>query len=93
MGGRNAVLEVADLQIQVAHVQTPPRLAAEICATQPFYSIADLASRWRCSRGSVYNRLRGEKVVDFAAMGRKGKKLVPLETVQKIERAHLRVLR
>jgi hypothetical protein len=60
---------------------------------QPFYSIADLAVRWRCSRGSVYNRLRGEKVVDFAAIGRKGKKLVPLETVQKIERAHMRVLR
>jgi hypothetical protein len=49
--------------------------------------------RWRCSRGSVYNRLRGEKVVDFAAVGRKGKKLVPLETVQNIERAHMRVLR
>jgi hypothetical protein len=66
---------------------------AETCTVRPFYSIADLAARWRCSRGSVYNRLRGEKVVDFAAIGRKGKKLVPLETVQKIERAHMRVLR
>ncbi len=49
--------------------------------------------RWRCSRGSVYNHIRGERVVDFAANGRKGHKLVPLEVVLKIERTHLRVLR
>lgn len=60
---------------------------------QPFYSIPELAERWRCSRASVYNRIRGEKVVDFAVNGRKGHKLVPLEVVLKIERAHLRVLR
>jgi hypothetical protein len=60
---------------------------------QPFYSIPELAERWRCSRASVYNQLRGEKVVDFAASGRKGHKLVPFEVVLKIERAHLRVLR
>jgi hypothetical protein len=60
---------------------------------QPFYSIPELAERWRCSRGSVYNRIRGEMVVDFAARGRKGHKLVPLDVVLKIERAHLRVLR
>jgi hypothetical protein len=60
---------------------------------RPFYSIADLADRWRCSRASVYNRIRGERVVDFAASGRKGHKLVPLEIILKIERTHLRVLR
>lgn len=60
---------------------------------RPFFSIQDLAERWRCSRASVYNRIRGEKVLDFAAFGRKGHKLVPLETVQRIERIHLRVLR
>ena len=59
----------------------------------PFFSIPELAERWRCSRASVYNRIRGEKVVDFAAKGRKGHKVVPLETVLKIEQAHLRVLR
>ena len=61
--------------------------------TRHFYSIADLAERWRCSRASVYNRIRGHYVVDFAASGRKGHKLVPLEIVLKIERTHLRVLR
>jgi hypothetical protein len=60
---------------------------------QPFYSIPELAERWRCSRGSVYNRIRGQMVIDFAAKGRKGHKLVPLDVVLKIERVHLRVLR
>jgi hypothetical protein len=60
---------------------------------RPFYSIPELAERWRCSRGSVYNRIRGEMVVDFAAKGRKGHKLIPVDVVLKIERAHLRVLR
>lgn len=61
--------------------------------SQPFYSIPELAERWRCSRASVYNLLRGEKVVDFAAAGKKGHKVVPFDVVLKIERAHLRVLR
>jgi hypothetical protein len=76
--------------VQAAAIGRPE---AEARPTQPFYSIPDLATRWRCSRGSVYNRIRGEKVVDFAANGRKGHKLVPLEVVLKIERTHLRVLR
>ena len=62
-------------------------------SVRPFYSIPELAERWRCSRASVYNRIRGEKVIDFAVNGRKGHKLVPLAVVLKIERAHLRVLR
>jgi hypothetical protein len=65
----------------------------QIAPGQPFYSISELAERWRCSRASVYNRIRGDKVIDFAATGRKGHKLVPLGVVLKIERAHLKVLR
>ncbi|HTT24174.1 MAG TPA: hypothetical protein VMG82_34945 [Candidatus Sulfotelmatobacter sp.] len=36
---------------------------------QEYYSIRELAERWRVSRGTVYNRLRaaGAKVLDFAA--------------------------
>ena len=60
---------------------------------QSFYSISELAERWRCSRGSVYNRLRGEKVVDFARQGHKGQKLVPTDTVLRIEQRLMRVLR
>ncbi|HXW57748.1 MAG TPA: hypothetical protein VEJ67_18490 [Candidatus Cybelea sp.] len=78
-------------------VQIAPMFAREAKASSyappPFFSIPDLAERWRCSRASVYNRIRGEKVVDFAAKGRKGHKLVPLDVVLKIERSHLKVLR
>ncbi len=61
---------------------------------QPFFSIPDLAVRWRCSRGTVYNRLRfcGAKVLDFSSAGRKAKKLVPALTVFQIESKHLKVL-
>ena len=58
-----------------------------------YFSISDLAKRWRCSRGSVYNILRGEKVLDFATPGHKGHKLVSIETVRRIEARHLRVMR
>jgi hypothetical protein len=53
----------------------------------------DLAERWRCSRGTIYNLIRGERVVDFAAPGRKGKKIVPAETVRRIEERRTRVFR
>jgi predicted DNA-binding protein YlxM (UPF0122 family) len=59
-----------------------------------FYSIRQLADRWSCSRGTVYNVLRstGTSVVDFAAKGRKGHKLVPIAAVEEIERRKLRRL-
>jgi hypothetical protein len=60
---------------------------------QPFFSIADLAERWRCSRGTVYNVIRGEKVLDFASPGHKGKKLVPAEVVRAIEKTKTKVWR
>ena len=54
---------------------------------QEFFSMAELAARWRCSRGTVYNRLRsaGAKVLDFALPGKKGKKAIPVSVVQQIE--------
>jgi hypothetical protein len=52
-----------------------------------FLSIPELAQRWRCSRGSVYNRLRaaGAKVLDFASAGKRGKKVVGIRVVHEIE--------
>lgn len=58
-----------------------------------FLSIPQLAVRWCCSRATVYNRIRGKKVLDFAAPGHKGKKLVPAEVVEAIERESMRVWR
>jgi hypothetical protein len=60
---------------------------------QLFFSIPELAVRWRCSRGNVYNVLRGEKMLDFAAPGRRGKKLVSSSVVLRIEETKMRVLR
>ena len=56
-----------------------------------FFTIQQLARRWSCSRATVYNVLRstGTKVVDFAAKGRRGHKLVPVAAVEEIERRKL----
>jgi hypothetical protein len=58
-----------------------------------YFSISDLATRWRCSRGTVYNMIRGERVLDFAAPGRRGKKLVPVDVVNRIEQRQMKVFR
>jgi predicted DNA-binding protein YlxM (UPF0122 family) len=52
-----------------------------------YYSIGELAERWRVSRGTVYNRLRaaGTKVLDFSAPGKKGKKAISAESVLQLE--------
>jgi predicted DNA-binding protein YlxM (UPF0122 family) len=62
------------------------RLARRV-ATQDYFSISDLAKRWRCSRGTVYNRLRSEgaRVLDFATPGKRGKKVVAASVVLQIE--------
>lgn len=54
---------------------------------QEYYSVADLACRWRCSRGTVYNRLRAEgaQVLDFAPRGKKGRKVVSVAVIKQIE--------
>jgi hypothetical protein len=62
-------------------------------ALPAYYSISSLAERWSCSRASVYNRIRGYEVLDFATKGHKGSKLVPLRVVLEIERGHMKVLR
>jgi transposase len=61
---------------------------------QEYYSIGELAERWRVSRGTVYNRLRsaGAKVLDFAAPGRRGKKVVSRRVVSQIETRKTRKL-
>lgn len=63
-------------------------------SVQEFFSIPDLAARWRVSRSAVYGYLRGYPVIDFApAPGRKGHKLVSAEVVLQIERERMRVMR
>jgi len=63
-----------------------------LSSPQTFFSIPELAERWRCSRGSVYNYLRdnGVKVIDFAVVGSKGKKLVYTADVMHLETRKLK---
>ena len=63
--------------------------------TKEYFSIPELAERWRCSRGTVYNRLRanGTEIVDFASRGKRNKKLVRASTVFRLEEKRTRPLR
>lgn len=63
-------------------------------AHREFFSIGELAERWRCSRGTVYNRLRkaGLKVMDWADRGKKGKKAIRAADVYQIENQHMKRL-
>jgi hypothetical protein len=54
--------------------------------SRSFFSIPELAVRWRVSRSAVYVYLRGHPVIDFAsAPGRRGHKIVSAEVVRSIE--------
>jgi len=63
-------------------------------AQQEYFSFAELAQRWRCSRGTVYNRLRAVRadVLDFAPRGKKGKKVVRVTTILEIEKRRMQRL-
>jgi MarR-like DNA-binding transcriptional regulator SgrR of sgrS sRNA len=55
---------------------------------QAYYTFQELADRWRCSRGTVRNRLRafGAPVLDFAsAPGKRSKKAIPASVVEAVE--------
>jgi hypothetical protein len=59
---------------------------------KPYYSIADLAQRWVCSRGTVYRVLaehEASAIQLIAPHGRKnrGKRSIPASSVERIERA------
>ena len=53
-----------------------------------FFSIAELAQRWRCSRGTVYNVLRRfhAEVLNLGPRGKRGKKAIAKATVLEIEK-------
>ena len=76
-----------------------PRRPVVSCKQKPkseeplYFSIGALAKRWDCSRGSVYNRIRGYVVLDFARPGHKGKKSVSLAVVRQIEEKHTKLFR
>jgi predicted DNA-binding transcriptional regulator AlpA len=87
-----SVCEVAAM-FGVAESQVRERMT-DIVPGQEYLSMREVATRWRCSRGTVYNRLRavGAKVLDFAPRGKKGKKVVPVRVVVQIEEGKLKRL-
>ncbi len=66
---------------------TPDSSKAQQPRDPKYFSMTQLANRWQCSRGSVYNRLRraGAEVLDFAPRGKRGRKAISLQVVQQIE--------
>ena len=60
-----------------------------------YFSIEELARCWRCSRGTVYNRLRAvnAQVLDFSSRGKRSKKTVSLKTVLEIENRRSKTFR
>lgn len=84
---------MSDNEVAAAPQFGKQAMPATVAHEPPFFNLTDLARRWRCSRASVYNRLRGERVLDFATPGHRGQKLVPAEVVRQVEAKHMRVLR
>ena len=65
----------------------PPAMPALAPERKDFLTIPEVAERWRIARPTVYNRLRSArvKVLDFASHSGRGRKLVPLGEILKIE--------
>ena len=57
-------------------------------AIERHYRIAQVADLLGVSRGTIYNLLRGEFVVDLAPPRSKGVKLVPESTVSRLLERH-----
>lgn len=85
--GRKQREQALQSAITEAKKQTEPE-------NRQFFSIPELAERWRCSRGTVYNRLRkaGTKVMDWSGSGEKGKKAVRASDVYEIENRRMKRL-
>ena len=66
----------------------PPAMPAQtVPIRRDFLTIPEIAERWRIARPTVYNRLRSArvKVLDFASHTGRGRKLVPVGEILKIE--------
>ena len=94
-----ATVDVAALIGELAQLQAFAQLrltgpVPEQAIIQPdtsraeFFSVDDIAARWRCSRGTVYNRLRsaGGLSLDFSSKKQtRSKRSIPRSVVLQIE--------
>jgi hypothetical protein len=51
---------------------------------EPLYRIAEIARMLHVSRGTVYNLLRGSRIIDLGGKGKKGVKLVPESVLREL---------
>ena len=81
--------EELTLKKQIREVAGTPLLP------QPYYTISELAERWRSSHSSVarYLKINGCKVLDLAIGKRKGKKIVPAKEILRLEERRTHVYR
>jgi hypothetical protein len=49
---------------------------------EPLYRIAEVAKMLHISRASVYNLLRGERVLDLSGKNKRGVKLIPASVLR-----------
>lgn len=68
---------------------------SEVQKMDAYFTIAELAERWKSSQSSVarYLRINGCKVLDLAIGKRKGKKIVPAKEVIRLEEKRTHVYR
>ncbi len=90
---------LGEMAAQLGAVATQPRERSRPAAIphpapahRDFLTIPEIAERWRIARPTVYNRLRSArvKVLDFASHTGRGRKLVPLGEILKIEGQRLK---
>jgi hypothetical protein len=67
--------------------------AAATPGFEPLYRISEIAKILHVSRASVYNLLRGERVVDLGGKNKRGCKLVPESVLRAIIDRRTKVFR
>jgi hypothetical protein len=60
---------------------------------EPHYRIAEIARMLHISRASVYNLIRGKKIIDLSGRRGKGVKLIPASTLREILEERTRTFR
>jgi hypothetical protein len=85
---------LAALPARASEMHGAAAKAPAAAVRQDFLTIPEIAARWRIARPTVYNRLKdaGVRVLDFAAKGARGRKIVPLGAILEIERQQLKRL-
>jgi hypothetical protein len=60
---------------------------------EQLYRISEIAKMLHVSRGSVYNLLRGERIIDLGGKNKRGCKLVPASVLRAIIDRRTKVFR